>query len=141
MGSLTSHRIYIRKGCETGPTPGLSSLSEKTRKSNPLQMSVRRQHFFLSYLKALSVGPDRDLNRRPPARQTGAYPTELTGRPSIFPTHSASIEEEREFITFPLRSKGNLKSDNFTLLLGRTAIKCIEKRETKVELSFCSLSL
>ena len=35
----------------------LSSLSEKTRKSNRLQMSLQRQHFLLSYLKTLSVGP------------------------------------------------------------------------------------
>ena len=32
-------------------TYGLSSLSEKTRKSNRLQMSLQRQHFLLSYLK------------------------------------------------------------------------------------------
>ena len=38
-------------------TYGLSSLSEKTRKSNCLQMSLQRQHFLLSYLKTLSVGP------------------------------------------------------------------------------------
>ena len=36
---------------------GLSSLSEKTRKSNHLQMLLQRQHFLLSYLKTLSVGP------------------------------------------------------------------------------------
>ena len=40
-------------------TYGLSSLSEKTRKSNRLQMSLQRQHFLLSYLKTLSVGPAR----------------------------------------------------------------------------------
>ena len=46
---------------------GLSSLSEKTisRKSNRLQMSLQSQHFLHSY------GEDR---------QTGAYPTELTGQ-------------------------------------------------------------
>ena len=38
-------------------TYGSSSLSEKTRKSNRLQMSLQRQHFLLSYLKTLSVGP------------------------------------------------------------------------------------
>ena len=37
-------------------TSGLSSLSEKTRKSI-LQMSLQRQRFLLSYLKTLSVGP------------------------------------------------------------------------------------
>ena len=59
---------------------GLSSLSEKTRKYNRLQMSLQRQHFLLSYLKTLSLWSGRDLNKRPPARQTGAYKTELTGR-------------------------------------------------------------
>ena len=59
-----------RKRCETGPT-GFSSLSEKTRKSNHLQMSLQRQHFLLSYLKTLSVGPagvwTRDLPLSRPA--------------------------------------------------------------------------
>ena len=36
---------------------GFSSLSEKTRKSNRLQMSLQRQNFLLSYLKTPSVGP------------------------------------------------------------------------------------
>ena len=36
-------------------TYGFSSLSEKTRKSNHLQMSLQRQHFLLSYFKTLSV--------------------------------------------------------------------------------------
>ena len=44
------------KCCETGPTNRFSSLSEKTRKSNHLQMSLQKQHFLLSYLKTLSVG-------------------------------------------------------------------------------------
>jgi len=55
------------------------SLSEKTRKSNRLQMSLQRQHFLLSYLKDphMSVGPSCGvLNQRPPAQQTGASPTE-----------------------------------------------------------------
>ena len=38
-------------------TSGLSSLSEKTRESNNLQMSLQRSHFLLSYFKTLSVGP------------------------------------------------------------------------------------
>ena len=38
---------------------GLSSLSEKTRKSNLLQMQLQRQHFQLSCLKILSVGQAR----------------------------------------------------------------------------------
>ena len=44
-------------------TYGLSSLSEKTRKSNRLQMSLQRQHFLLSYLKTLSVDGSPVLNQ------------------------------------------------------------------------------
>ena len=47
---------YMCKGLWDGAY-GLSSLSEKTRKSNRLQMLLQRQHFLLSYLKILSVGP------------------------------------------------------------------------------------
>ena len=36
---------------------GLSSLFEKTTKSNCLQISLQRQHFLVSYLKTFSVGP------------------------------------------------------------------------------------
>ena len=58
------------KFCETGPTV-FSSLSEKTRKSNRLQMALQRQYFLLSYLKTLSVGPagvrTRDLPLSKPA--------------------------------------------------------------------------
>ena len=59
---------------------GLSSLSDKTRKSNRLQMLLQKQHFLLSYLKTLSVWSGQGLSLRPPAQQTSAYPTELTGR-------------------------------------------------------------
>ena len=46
------------KRCETGLAYGFSSLSEKTRQSNHLQMSSQKKHFLLSYLKTLSVaGP------------------------------------------------------------------------------------
>ena len=47
---------YMCKGLWDGAY-GLSSLSQKTRKSNRLQMSLQRQHFLLRYLKTLSVGP------------------------------------------------------------------------------------
>ena len=47
---------YMCKGLWDGAY-GLSSLSEKTRKSNRLQMLLQRQHFFVSYLKTLSVVP------------------------------------------------------------------------------------
>ena len=56
MDSLTSHRVIYKQGLWDGAY-GLSSLSEKTRESNHLQMSEQRQHFLLSYLKTLSVGP------------------------------------------------------------------------------------
>ena len=56
VGSLTSHRVTNIEVLWDG-TYGLSSLSKKTRKSNRLQMSLQRQHFLLSYLKTLSVGP------------------------------------------------------------------------------------
>ena len=50
---------------------GLSSLSEKTRKSSRLQILLQRQHFLLSYLKTLSVGQagvwTRDLPLSRPA--------------------------------------------------------------------------
>ena len=61
-------------------TSDLSSLSEKTRKSNHLQMIIQRQHFLLSYLKTLSVGPVGVSNSRPPASQPGAQPSELPVR-------------------------------------------------------------
>ena len=54
-GSFTSHKNKSVKVLWEG-TYGFSSLSEKTRKSNRLQMSLQRQHFLLSYLKTLSVG-------------------------------------------------------------------------------------
>ena len=47
---------YYEQGLWDG-TYGLSSLSEKTRKSNHLQMLLQRQHFLFRYLKTLSVGP------------------------------------------------------------------------------------
>ena len=53
---LRPTRTNQGKGCEKG-TYGFSSLSEKTRKSKHLQMSLQRQHFLLSYLKTLSAGP------------------------------------------------------------------------------------
>ena len=51
---------------------GLSSLSEKARKSNNcLQMSLRRRQFLLSYFKTLSVDPGG-------AFKTGPYPAKLS---------------------------------------------------------------
>ena len=57
---------------------GLSALSEMTRKSNHLQMSLQRQHFLLSYLTTLSVGPAGVMNPRSPAQKPDTQPTEPT---------------------------------------------------------------
>ena len=56
VGSFTSHKDKSTKVLWDG-TYSFSSLSEMTRKSNHLQMSLQRQHFLLSNLKTLSVGP------------------------------------------------------------------------------------
>ena len=63
-------------------TSGLSSLSEKTRKSNHLQMKLQRQNFLLSYLKTLSVGLVGVSNSLPPRSQPSAQPSELPVRGS-----------------------------------------------------------
>ena len=67
VGSLTSPASHYSKDAGDGAY-GLSSLSEKTRISNHLQMSLQREHIFLSYFKTLSVGPVWGSNPRPPAR-------------------------------------------------------------------------
>ena len=80
VGSLTSHRVMNIKVLWDG-TYSLSSLSEKTRKSNRLQMSLQRQHFLLSYLKTLSVGPagirTHDLPHGSPVLNQLSQPVEL----------------------------------------------------------------
>ena len=75
VGSLTFLKNRSVKVLWDG-TYGFSSLSEKTRKSNHLQMSLQRQHFLLSYFKDPECWYGRGLNPRPPAQQTGALPTE-----------------------------------------------------------------
>jgi len=67
VGSLTSPASHYSEDAGDGAY-GLSSLSEKTRMSNHLQMSLQRQHILLSYFKTLSVGPAWGTNPRPPAR-------------------------------------------------------------------------
>ena len=81
VGSFTSHKNKSVKVLRDG-TYSFSSLSEKTRKSNHLQMSLQRQHFLLSYFKDPECWSGGGLNPRPPARQTDALPTELTRRRS-----------------------------------------------------------
>ena len=67
VGSLTSPADHNSEDAGDG-VYGLSSLSEKTRISNHLQMSLQRQHILLSYFKTLNVGPVWGSNPRSPAR-------------------------------------------------------------------------
>ena len=53
----------------------LSSLSKETRQSNHLQVSLKRHHFLLSYLKAPSLGPAGVLKPQHLAQKPGAQPT------------------------------------------------------------------
>ena len=52
-------------------------------------MSLKRQHILLSYLKTLSVGLAGVWTNGPPAKQTGAYPIELSGRRLLLATKMA----------------------------------------------------
>ena len=79
VGSFASHRHKKIKGLCEGSYDS-SSFSKRSGESNHLQMSLRRQHFLLSYLKTLSVGPAVVLNLRPPAHWPNAQITEPTGR-------------------------------------------------------------
>ena len=65
-----SHDRQIHTQAQKSPRAyGLTSFSEKTRKSNHLQLLEQRQHL-LNYFKTLSVGPAGNRTE-PPARQTG----------------------------------------------------------------------
>ena len=69
VGSLTSPADHNGEDAGDGAY-GLPSLSEKTRTSNHLQMSLQRRHILLSYFKTLSVGPVWGLNLRPSTHMT-----------------------------------------------------------------------
>ena len=56
VGSLTSPADHNSEDAGDGAY-GLSSLSNKTRISNHLQMSLQRQHILIIYFKTLSIGP------------------------------------------------------------------------------------
>jgi len=56
VGSLTSPANQYNEDAGDGAY-SLSSLSEKTRISSHLLMSLQRQHILLGYFKTLSVGP------------------------------------------------------------------------------------
>ena len=53
---LSINLVDETKFCQMPLALLVVSQSEKTRKSNHLQMSLQRQHFLLNYLKILSVG-------------------------------------------------------------------------------------
>ena len=55
-GFFNVPQSYYKQGLWDG-VYGLSSLFEKTRKSNHLQMKEQGQNFLLSYLKTLRGGP------------------------------------------------------------------------------------
>ena len=56
------------------------SLSEKTRTSNHLQMSLQRQHVLLCYFKTLRVWSGLELAPGTSPEQSSTIPTELTDR-------------------------------------------------------------
>ena len=90
-------------------TYGFSSLSEKTRKSNRLKTSLQRQHFLLSYLKTLSVGPawvrTRDLLL---AQQTDT----LTTEPTTHLTTETPFNFKHSPTTVQSQSAFRISSDN-----------------------------
>ena len=64
VDGVLSH--YRHKYINTDMSPrayGSTSLSEKTRKSNHLQMLEQRQHLLLDYFKTPSVGPAGNRTR------------------------------------------------------------------------------
>ena len=72
VGSFTSPADRNLEDAGDG-TYRLSSLSEKTRMSYHLQMSLQRQHILLSYFKTLSVGPVWARTRDLPHRSSEVY--------------------------------------------------------------------
>ena len=74
-----SHKNQISDSAVRWDLLFFAQLSEKTRKSNCLQMFLQRQQFLLSYLKILIVGPagfepaaSRSADRRSPNRANQA---------------------------------------------------------------------
>ena len=73
------------KGCETGPTVYRSY--PRRLESLTVCSIFTNEALSSQLLKDSECWSRRGLNQRPPARQNGAYPTELTGRRLI---HSKS---------------------------------------------------
>ena len=83
--SLTSYRIYMCTGCETGPT--VYRPYPRRLESLTVCIIVTNEALSSQLFKDSKCWSRQGLNQRPPTRQTGAYPTELTGRRLI---HSKS---------------------------------------------------
>ena len=66
-------------------------------------MKLQRQHFLLSYLKTLSVGPVGVSNSQPPASQPGEQPSELPVGGLEFRVYDFAKEKIR-----PLRNRRQL---------------------------------
>ena len=84
-------------------------------------MKLQRQHFLLSYLKTLSVGPVGVSNSQPPASQPGEQPSEL---PVGGPRGSNKSGLHSKNILFPIR--WILRAD-----FERVSIVCTVARLTK----------
>ena len=68
-----SHDRQINTQTKSPRAYGLTSFSEKTRKSNLLQILEQMQHFLFNYFKTLSVGPAG--NRTRASRTIDWHPT------------------------------------------------------------------
>ena len=77
VGSLTSPASHYSKDAADGAY-GLSSLSEKTRISNHLQMSLQRQHILLSYCWS-GLGLEPETSRTAVRRSTKRTRKKLVG--------------------------------------------------------------
>ena len=118
VGSFTSHKNKSVKVLWDG-TYGFSSLSEKTRKSNHLQlMPLQRQHFLLSYLKGLChCSPVHFANYSPSIAMELKVIKEITSKRQ----HQRS--ETNKYVSWALFLKLQAAGTNFEKLLGRTVFK------------------
>ena len=76
VGSLTSHKVIMNKGCETGPT----IYRPYPRRLDSLTIIITKAALSPQLFKDSEYWSGRGLNLRPPARESGALPTEPTGR-------------------------------------------------------------
>ena len=109
---------------------GLSSLCEKTRKSNRLQIDVITKAALSPQLfKDPVCWSGRGLSLRPPAQQTGAYPDELTERRNRKPMTVGNVQR------YSRKKKSNWKiqrreRDLFRIILNQ--VKMFKSLESDV---------